>query len=123
MMYVAFWFLHEKFMKDEIKAEDVVIIETSKEQEVIRETEKALQVRFTAELGECELWIPKKCILEEKPKAITVKMPKWLADEKKIIKEEIKGYLISETEKAIYFRYHVVKAVWLPKSQIEIKYD
>lgn len=120
-MTIAFWFLQDLYIKGEITQKEFAIIETAYESEVLAETEKATHFKFMSELGEYELWIPKKCIIEKGYKRAKVKMPKWLAKAKQLPKEELKGQIINETEKAIYFRYRVDLAKWLPKSQIEIE--
>lgn len=120
-MTIAFWFLQDLYIKGEINQKEFAIIETAYESEVLAETEKAIHFKFMSELGEYELWIPKKCILEKGYRRVKVKMPKWLAKSKQLPKDELKGQIINETEKAIYFRFRVDLAVWLPKSKIQIE--
>ena len=120
-MQIAFWFLQDKYIKGEITQKEFAIIETAYDTEVSTETEKALYIKFLSELGMYELWIPKKCILKDKYRRAKVKMPKWLAKTKQLPKEELRGQIIDETDKAIFFRYRADLAAWLPKSQIEIE--
>ena len=120
-MTIAFWFLQDLFIKGEITMKEFAMIETAYDTEIMKETEKAVYVKFLSELGTCEIWVPRKCILEKEYKRIKVKLPKWLVSAKQLPKEELKGQVINETDKAIYFRYRVDLAKWLPKSQIEIE--
>ena len=120
-MTIAFWFLQDLYIKGEITQKEFAIIETAYDNEVLAETEKATYLKFMSELGEHELWIPKKCILKKEYKRVKVKMPKWLARVKQLPKDELKGQILDETEKAIYFRYRLDLATWLPKSKIEIE--
>ena len=119
-MTIAFWYLQDKYIKGEITQKEFAIIETAYHQEILTETEKANNVKFLSELGSHEMWIPKKCFIEKSYKRVTVIVPKWLARTKQLPKEELKGQILDETEKAIYFRYRLDLATWLPKSQIEI---
>jgi len=119
-MTIAFWFLQDLYIKGNITMKEFAMVETAYDTEILQETEKAVHVKFLSELGSCELWIPKKCILQNSYKRVTVKLPKWLANSKQLPKEELKGQVLDETEKAIYFRYRLDLATWLPKSQIEI---
>ena len=120
-MKIAFWYLQDKYIKGEITMKEFGIIESSYDTEISTETEKAVYVKFLSELGTCELWIPKKCILDKDYKRAKVKLPKWLVNAKQLPKEELRGQIIDETEKAIYFRYRIDLAVWLPKSKIELE--
>lgn len=120
-MTIAFWFLQDLYIKGELAQKEFAIIETAYDSEILAETEKATYFKFMSELGEHEIWIPKKCILEKSYKRAKVKLPKWLANTKQLPKTELKGQIINETEKAIYFRYRLDLAVWLPKSKIEIE--
>lgn len=120
-MIIAFWYLQDKYIKGEISMKEFGMIETAYDTEILKETEKALYVKFLSELGSCEIWVPKKCILEKDYKRVKVKLPKWLVSTKQLPKDELKGQIINETDKAIYFRYRVDLAKWLPKSQIEIE--
>ena len=120
-MKIAFWFLQDKFIKGEISMKEFGIIESAYDTEISTETEKALYVKFISELGTCETWIPKKCILEKGYRRAKVKMPKWLARAKQLPKDELKGQILEETEKAIFFRYRLDLVTWLPKSKIEIE--
>lgn len=120
-MKIAFWYLQDKFIKGEISIKEFSMIETAYDMEILKETEKAVYVKFLSELGMCEIWVPRKCILEKEYKRIKVKLPKWLVSAKQLPKEELKGQVINETDNAIYFRYRVDLAKWLPKSQIEIE--
>jgi len=120
-MTIAFWFLQDLYIKGEITQKEFAIIETAYDNEVLAETEKAVYIKFLSELGEYEQWIPKKCILEKGYRRVKVKMPKWLSKAKQLPKDEMKGQILDETEKAIYFRYRMDLAVWLPKSKIEIE--
>ena len=120
-MVIAFWYLQDKYIKGEISMKEFGIIESAYDAEVSTETDKAVYVKFLSELGTCEIWIPKKCILEKGYQRAKVKLPKWLAKTKQLPKEELKGQIIDETEKAIFFRYRLDLAAWLPKSQIEIE--
>ena len=119
-MKIAFWFLQDLYIKGNISIKEFSMIETAYDTEILQETEKAVHVKFLSELGSCELWIPKKCILQNSYKRVTVKLPKWLTNSKQLPKEVLKGQIIDETDKAIFFRYRIDLAVWLPKSQIEI---
>lgn len=120
-MIIAFWYLQDKYIKGEISMKEFGMIETAYDTEILKETEKALYVKFLSELGSCEIWVPKMCILEKDYKRVKVKLPKWLVSTKQLPKDELKGQIINETDKAIYFRYRVDLAKWLPKSQIEIE--
>lgn len=120
-MNVAFWFLMDLYVKGELTQKQFGIIETAKETEVLKETEKALYVKFISEIGTHELWLPKSCILKNKYKRVKVKVPKWLANNKQLPDTELIGQIIEEREKAIYFRYRADLAKWLPKSQIQIE--
>lgn len=120
-MTVAFWFLMDLYVKGELTQKQFGIIETAKETEVLKETEKALYVKFISEIGTHELWLPKSCILKNKYRRVKVKVPKWLANSKQLPDEELIGQIIEEREKAIYFRYRADLAKWLPKSQIKIE--
>ena len=119
-MTVAFWFLMDLYVKGELTQKQFGIIETANETEILKETEKALYVKFISEIGTHELWLPKSCILKNKYKRVKVKVPKWLANNKQLPDIELIGQIIEEREKAIYFRYRADLAKWLPKSQIEI---
>lgn len=120
-MKIAFWFLQDLYIKANITIKEFSMIETAYDTEILQETEKAVYVKFLSELGSCELWIPKKCILQNPYKRVKVKLPKWLANAKQLPKEELKGQIIDETDKAIFFRYRIDLASWLPKSQITIE--
>lgn len=120
-MKIAFWFLQDLYIKANITIKEFSMIETAYDTEILQETEKAVYVKFLSELGSCELWIPKKCILQNPYKRVKVKLPKWLANVKQLPKEELKGQIIDETDKAIFFRYRIDLASWLPKSQITIE--
>ena len=120
-MTIAFWFLQDLYIKGEITQKEFAIIETAYDSEVLAETEKAIYFKFLSELGTHEIWIPKKCILNTKYKRARVKLPKWLTNSKQLPKTELKGQILDETEKAIYFRYRLDLATWLPKSKIEIE--
>lgn len=120
-MTIAFWFLQDLYIKGEISQREFGIIETAYHVEILSETEKANYIKFLSELGSHEMWIPKKCILEKGYKRAMVRLPKWLVRAKQLPKEELKGQIIDETEKAIYFRYRLDLATWLPKSKIEIE--
>ena len=120
-MQIAFWFLSDLYIKGEISQKEFGIIETAYSTEILAETEKACHIKFLSELGVHEMWIPKKCILENKYKRVMVRLPKWLTRVKQLPKEELKGQVIDETDKAIFFRYRADLAVWLPKSQIQIE--
>ena len=121
IMKIAFWYLQDKYIKGEINMKEFGIIESAYDTEVTAETEKAVYVKFLSELGTCETWIPKKCILEKDYRRAKVKMPKWLSRAKQLPKDELKGQILDETDKAIYFRYRIDLASWLPKSQITIE--
>ena len=120
-MKIAFWFLQDLYIKGEISMKEFGIIESAYDTEISAETEKAVYVKFLSELGTHEMWIPKKCILEDKYRRAMVRLPKWLAKAKQLPKEELKGQIIDETDKAIFFRYRIDLASWLPKSQITIE--
>ena len=120
-MNIAFWFLQDLYIKGNITMKEFAMVETAYDTEILQETEKAVYVKFLSELGSCDLWIPKKCILQNSYKRVKVKLPKWLANAKQLPKEELKGQVIDETDKAIYFRYRIDLASWLPKSQITIE--
>lgn len=120
-MNIAFWYLQDKCIKGEITVKEFAMIETAYDTEILKETEKAIYVKFLSELGTCEIWVPRKCILEKEYKRVKIKIPKWLASTKQLPKEELKGQVIDETDKAIFFRYRVDLATWLPKSQIEVE--
>ena len=120
-MQIAFWFLSDLYIRGEISQKEFGIIETAYSTEILAETEKACHIKFLSELGVHEMWIPKKCILQNKYKRVKVKLPKWLANNKQLPNTELKGQLIEETDKAIYFRYRADLATWLPKSQITIE--
>lgn len=120
-MKIAFWFLQDLYIKGNITIKEFSMIETAYDTEILQETEKAVYVKFLSELGSCELWIPKKCILQNPYKRVKVKLPNWLANAKQLPKEELKGQIIDETDKAIFFRYRIDLASWLPKSQITIE--
>ena len=120
-MQIAFWFLQDLYIKGNITIKEFSMVETAYDTEILQETEKAVYVKFLSELGSCELWIPKKCILQNSYKRVKVKLPKWLANSKQLPKEELKGQIIDETDKAIFFRYRIDLASWLPKSQITIE--
>jgi len=120
-MQIAFWFLSDLYIRGEISQKEIGIIETAYSTEILAETEKACHIKFLSELGVHEMWIPKKCILQNKYKRVKVKLPKWLANNKQLPNTELKGQLIEETDKAIYFRYRADLATWLPKSQITIE--
>lgn len=122
-MNVKFWFLNQKYLNEEITKEELMIIESHETYEVLNETEKASYIEFYSPLGTYKMWIPKSCITTTKYKKATIKAPDWLVREKNLPSNNIKGYIVEEREKAIYFRYHLGLAAWLPKSQIEIKYD
>lgn len=120
-MNVAFWFLMDLYVKGELTQKQFGIIETAKETEVLKETEKALYVKFISEIGTHELWLPKSCILKNKYRRVKVRVPKWLANNKQLPDTELIGQIIEERDKAIYFRYRADLAKWLPKSQIQIE--
>ena len=120
-MNVAFWFLMDLYVKGELNQKQFGIIETAKDTEILKETEKALYVKFISEIGAHELWLPKSCILKNKYKRVKVKVPKWLANNKQLPDTELIGQIIEERDKAIYFRYRADLAKWLPKSQIQIE--
>ncbi len=119
-MTVAFWFLTDLYIRGELTQKQFGIVETAKETEILKETEKALFIKFISELGEHEMWIPKTCIRKEKYRRVRIKVPKWLANNKQLPDTILNGQIIEEREKAIYFRYRADLAKWLPKSQVEI---
>lgn len=119
-MTIAFWFLVDLYVRGELTQKQFGIIETAKDTEILKETEKANYIKFSSDLGTHEMWIPKKCILKNKYKRVKVKVPKWLANNKQLPVTVLTGQIIEEREKAIYFRYRADLAKWLPKSQVEI---
>lgn len=120
-MSIAFWFLQNLYIKGFITVKEMAMIESAFDWKTLDETEKAIFVKFISDLGTCEIWLPKSVILKEAYRRVKVKLPEWLRNKKDLPKQEIKGQIIDETDKAILFRHRIDLAVWLPKSQIKIE--
>lgn len=56
-MAVQKWFMEKKFTQSERYA-----ISTADDPKVVRETEKAVLLKWATEFGTIESWIPKKCL-------------------------------------------------------------
>ncbi|MCM1221738.1 MAG: hypothetical protein NC548_45430, partial [Lachnospiraceae bacterium] len=63
MYYIKDWFLNKNFTQNE--AYIIRLAQAGGELYMIRETEKALQLRAESDFGNLVFWVPKSCTVSE----------------------------------------------------------
>lgn len=118
-MRIKNWFMEQEFTRDERYA-----ISVTDQYEVLKESEKAIQVRWNTEFGKITRWIPKSVIIEDIAPAETeathrIEIAKWLAN-KYFLPEKAICRITRETEKAVLVDFGSLE-VWMPKKSVKLE--